>query len=137
METPPGPRNLYASVAALLRGLGFTIWEQAAPTPSLSLVTGTWTGLTGEQFHFQYAHHHPATGPAHWAGCSMGVLPAGATVPTVCFATTQVRRLREVRLLLLANDQFDAARQRLRTANKLPHSSTSSTALPCPSMPTK
>jgi hypothetical protein len=34
----------------------------------------------------------------------------------VCFAATQVRRLREVRLLLLGNDQFAAARQRLRLA---------------------
>jgi len=110
----PGPRDLGPYVAQLLRDLEFQVWEQ--PTPSLSLVTATWTGLTGEQFSFQYAHHHPATGPVAWAGCSMGVLAPGATAPAVCFATTQVRRLKEVRLLLLANDQFDAARQRQKAA---------------------
>lgn len=138
MDTPtpllPGPRDLGPYVAQLLRQLGFRVWEQPAPTPSLSLVTGTWTGLTGEQFSFQYAHHHPAAGPLSWGGCSMGCLPPGAPAPTVCFATTHVRRLREVRLLLLGNDQFATARQRLLLATD------SSTSHPdlllCPSTPT-
>jgi hypothetical protein len=68
----PGPRDLGASVARLLRQLGFTVWEQPTPTPSLSLVSGTWTGLTGEQYSFQYAHHHPSGGPVSWAACSIG-----------------------------------------------------------------
>ncbi|UOQ96643.1 hypothetical protein MUN81_15510 [Hymenobacter sp. 5317J-9] len=115
--SPPGPRDLSPHVARWLRELGFQVWEQPTPTPSLSLVTGTWTGLTGEQFSFQYAHHHhPAAGPVSWAACSMGVRPAGAREPQVCFAPTQVRRLKEVRLLVLGNDQFDAARQRLAAA---------------------
>jgi len=113
---PPGPRDLSPHVAQWLREAGFQVWEQATPTPSLSLVTGTWTGLTGEQFSFQYAHHHPPAGPVSWAACSMGVLPPGAREPQVCFASTQVRRLKEVRLLVLGNDQFDAARARLKAA---------------------
>ncbi|MDU0372113.1 hypothetical protein ACFPAF_17050 [Hymenobacter endophyticus] len=112
----PGPRDLGPSVGQLLRRLGFTVWEQPTPTPSLSLVTGTWTGLTGEQFRFQYAHHHPAAGPVAWAACQMSCLPPGAREPQVCFANTQVRRLREVRLLVLGNDHFAAARQRLQAA---------------------
>ncbi|WBA42958.1 hypothetical protein [Hymenobacter canadensis] len=40
----PGPRDLGPSVARLLRQLGFLVWEQPTPTPSLSLVSGTWTG---------------------------------------------------------------------------------------------
>lgn len=114
---PPGPRDLSPHVAELLRELGFQVWEQATPTPSLSLVTGTWTGLTGEQFSFQYAHHHAPAGPVAWAACSMGVLPPGAREAQVCFAATQVRRLKEVRLLLLGNDVFDAARTRLAAAH--------------------
>ncbi|MDO7851590.1 hypothetical protein [Hymenobacter convexus] len=113
---PPGPRDLSPHVAQWLRAQGFQVWEQPTPTPSLSLVTGTWTGLTGEQFSFQYAHHHPPAGPVSWAACSMGVLPAGAREAQVCFASTQVRRLKEVRLLVLGNDQFDAARTRLKAA---------------------
>lgn len=112
----PGPRDLGPHIAQWLRSLGFAVFEQPSPTPSISLVTGTWTGVTGEQFHFQYAHHHPEAGPVAWAGCSMGVLRPGRRVPTVCFATTQVRRLKEVRLLVLGNDQFDAARARLAAA---------------------
>jgi hypothetical protein len=111
MDTPPrlpGPRDLGPSVATLLRELGFTVWEQA--TASLTLVTGTWTGLTGEQFSFQYAHHHPAAGPLCWAACNMGALWPGTSTPAVCFASTQVRRLREVRLLLLGNHRFAQAR---------------------------
>lgn len=121
MEALPGPRNLGPSVGQLLRKLGFQVWEQPTPTPSLSLVTGTWTGLTGEQFSFQYAHHHPGGGSVAWAACSMGVLAPGAATPAVCFANTQVRRLREVRLLLLGNDQFAAARQRLATVTLSAH----------------
>ncbi|MBO3270780.1 hypothetical protein [Hymenobacter defluvii] len=116
MEALPGPRDLGPSVGKLLRKLGFQVWEQPTSVPSLSLVTGTWTGLTGEQFSFQYAHHHPAGGPVAWAACSMGVLAPGAHQPAVCFTNTQVRRLREVRLLLLGNDLFAAARQRRAAA---------------------
>jgi hypothetical protein len=122
----PGPRDLAPSVGRWLRQLGFTVWEQ--PTPSLSLVTATWMGLTGEQFSFQYAHHHPAAGPVAWAACSMGCRPPGAREPQVCFANTQVRRLREVRLLVLGNDRFAAARQRLLAAQ--PASSTPTPFLP-------
>ena len=114
---PPGPRDLGPHITQCLRELGFVVIEQPSPTPSISLVTGIWTGLTGEQFHFQYAHHHPQAGPVAWAGCSMGALAPGTTVPAVCFATTQVRRLKEVRLLLLGNDEFDAARTRLAAAH--------------------
>ncbi|GAB2954614.1 hypothetical protein GCM10027048_20110 [Hymenobacter coalescens] len=117
MDAPYGPRDLGPHVAQLLRQLGFRVWEQPTPVPSLSLVTGTWTGLTGEQFSFQYAHHHPPGGPVAWAACNMGVLPPGAQAPTVCFANTQVRRLKDVRLLLLGNDQFAAARQRRQAAH--------------------
>ena len=113
----PGPRDLGPYVAELLRQLGFQVWEQPSPTPSLSLVTGTWTGLTGEQFSFQYAHHHPPQGPVSWAACSMGVLPAGGREPQVCFASTQVRRLKEVRLLLTGNVRYANA----RTLATLPH----------------
>ncbi|MBF9239491.1 hypothetical protein I2I05_19010 [Hymenobacter sp. BT683] len=113
---PPGPRDLGPHIAQWLRSVGFQVLEQPTPTPSLSLVTGTWTSLTGEQFHFQYAHHHPASGPVSWAACSMGVLRPGTPTPAVCFAATQVRRLKEVRLLVLQNDDFDAARQRLAAA---------------------
>ncbi len=124
----PGPRNLAPPVAALLRTLGFQVWEQATPTPSLSLVSGTWTGLTGEQFHFQYAHHHPA-GAEAWAACSMGVLALGARLPAVCFASTQVRRLKDVRLLVAGNDLFAAAAQRLAASRA---TLTRSHALPTP-----
>jgi hypothetical protein len=110
MEMPriPGPRDLGPVVALLLRELDFTVWEQA--TASLTLVTGTWTGRAGEQFSFQYAHHHPVAGPLSWAACNMGALGPDTTAPDVCFASTQVRRLREVRLLLLGNHRFAQAR---------------------------
>lgn len=122
MSTPtttallPGPRDLGPSVARLLRQLGFQVWEQ--PRPTLSLVTATWTGLSGESYRFQYVHHHPAAGPVAWAACQMGCQPPGPQPPQVCFADTQVRRLREVRLLLLQNEQFAQARQRLRAAQQ-------------------
>jgi hypothetical protein len=108
MEAHLGPRDIGPYVAQLLRQLGFTVWEQ--PTASLTLVSGTYAGPAGEQFHFQYAHHHPAAGPLTWAACSMGCLPAGTTQPSTCFSATQVRRLREVRLLLLGNELFAHAR---------------------------
>jgi hypothetical protein len=45
------------------------------------------------------------------------LLPPGPREAQVCFAATQVRRLKEVRLLLLGNDVFDAARTRLAAAH--------------------
>jgi hypothetical protein len=119
MDALPGPRDLGPYVAQLLRQLGFQVWEQPTPVQSLSLVTGTWTGLTGEQFSFQYAHHHPP-GAASWAACNMHVLPPGTHEPAVCFANQQVRRLKDVRLLVLGNDLFAAARQRLAAAHSQP-----------------
>ena len=129
-DTPPGPRNLAAPVAQLLRGLGFEVWEQAAPTASMSLITGWWSGSDGARFVFQYAHHHPAAAPTWWGGCSLGVHRPGQA-PQDCFTMTQVRRLREVRLLLLQNECFAQAR-----ASQLFLLATATPSL-CPSTPIK
>lgn len=96
----------------LLRQLGFQMWQKLSPVPSLSLVMGTWKGLTGEQFSFQYAH----TRPVAWAACSMGVRAPSALAPAVYFANTQVYRLKDVRLLVIGNDALATARQRLAAA---------------------
>ncbi|MCC2546445.1 hypothetical protein LJY25_08315 [Hymenobacter sp. BT175] len=130
-QGPTGPRNLYGPVATLLHSLGFEVWEQPRPTASMSLVTGWWEG-GGCRFIFQYAHHHPAQEPG-WGGCSLAVQePSSTGPPQDCFTMTQVRRLREVRLLLLQNERFAQAR-----ATKQAFSTTAKPSAPCPSMPTK
>jgi hypothetical protein len=114
METPAnlpmGPRNLALPVAAWLRRLGFEVQEQQ--TLVLTLVTARWYDLPRVHgFQFVYTHFHPDWKP-HLAYCSLHLHGAGYPPAGQCLlADTHVKRLREVRFLLLSNMRYAAARQ--------------------------
>jgi hypothetical protein len=94
------PRNLAASIAAWLREQGFTVTERQYDE-AMATVGATWTGPRGECFEFAYiwvAHYCSATLQlqARWPGQE----------PHNLFGSQQVRRLREMRLLVLSNVRY-------------------------------
>jgi hypothetical protein len=107
---PKPPRNLAAPIAAWLRTLGFTATERQYD--GQSTVGATWLGPRGERFELAYiwvAQYASATLQlqARWPGQE----------PHNLFGSKQVRRLREVRMLLLGNVRYANA----RTLATLPH----------------
>lgn len=102
---PKGPRNLAPFVAAWLRTQGFTATEQTRP--DLALVEAHWLGSQGERFQFDYTWASGAFPESH---CRLRVLYAGQPAPDILFTAQAVRRLKDVRLLLLGNRRYDAAR---------------------------
>lgn len=103
-EAPKGPRNLAPFIAAWLRTQGFTVTEQQ---PMLAIVEAHWLGCQGERFQFDYTW---ASGAFPEGNCRLRVLYAGQPEAEVLFTAQAVRRLKEVRLLLLGNRRYNAAR---------------------------
>lgn len=104
-EAPRGPRNLTRFLAEWLRTQGFTATE--VEKPAFATVNAHWLGSQGERFELDYTW---ATGPVPESTCRLRVRYAGQLTPEILFTAQAVRRLKDVRLLLLGNRRYDAAR---------------------------
>lgn len=102
---PQGPRNLALPLVAWLRTQGFTAAEQVLPI--YAAVSAHWASPAGEHFLLEYSW---VAGPAPDATCQLKVLYPGRAAFEVLFTPQKVRRLREVRLLLLGNVRYANAR---------------------------
>ena len=100
---PKGPRNLAAPLAAWLRTLGFTASEYYQGT----VVAAHWVGPRGEHFQLDYTWQ---AGPVPDATCRLRVLYPGQSLFEALFTAQRVRRLKDVRVLLLGNVRFANAR---------------------------
>jgi len=100
---PKVPRNLAARVAEWLHTQGFTVIEQQRDT--LAMVIAQWKGPLGERYDFTYSW---AAGPVPEATCQLRVSWLGMAMSL--FTAQQVRRLRDVRLLLTGNVRYANAR---------------------------
>lgn len=110
-EAPKGPRNLARPLAEWLRTQGFVATEAAQPI--WATVQAHWLGSQGERFELGYTW---ASGPVPESTCRLRVHYAGQLTPEVLFTAQAVRGLKEVRLLLLGNRRYDAARLLARIA---------------------
>ncbi|RZJ93169.1 MAG: hypothetical protein EOO60_05560 [Hymenobacter sp.] len=110
-EAPKGRRNLARFIAEWLRTQGFTATE--AEQPTWATLRAHWTGSQGERFELDYTW---ASGAFAESNCRLRVRYAGQLTPEVLFTSQAVRRLKEVRLLLLGNRRYDAARLLARLA---------------------
>ncbi|GAB3638642.1 hypothetical protein GCM10027422_42320 [Hymenobacter arcticus] len=109
---PKGPRNLTQGLGEWLRAQGFSASEQRQPT--FCLLTAHWTSPRFERFELTYSWK---VGPNPDANCQLRVLShqLGPQVE-VLFTSQRVRRLKEVRLLLLGNVRYHNARLLARPA---------------------
>jgi hypothetical protein len=110
---PKGPRNLAAPIAAWLRAQCFTATERQYDT--MATVGATWLGPRGESFELGYIW------VPRYASASLQLQVRWPSQPGQnLFGPQQVRRLRDVRLLLLGNVRYANARllaQPLSTAS--------------------
>lgn len=110
---PKGPRNLAEPLAAWLREQGFTATMRQA-SPTYALLEACWQGSRGERFQLDYTW---ASGPVPESTCRLQVGYPGQLALEPLFTAQRVRRLKEVRLLLLGNVRYHNA----RTLATLPH----------------
>jgi hypothetical protein len=108
---PKVPRNLAAPIATWLREQGFTVTERQYGE-AMATVGAAWYGPRGDRFELAYiwvAHYRSATLQlqARWPGQE----------PHNLFGSQQVRRQRDVRLLMLGNVRYANA----RTLATMPH----------------
>jgi len=103
-SAPKAPRNLAAPLAEWLRSQGFTVTERHYDT--MATVAATWTGLRGDCFELGYV----------WSSgrCANATIQLQVRWPSReaenLFGSQRVRRLRDVRLLLLGNVRYANAR---------------------------
>lgn len=107
---PKGPRNLAEPIATWLREQGFAVTERQYE--GQATVGATWVGPRGDSFELAYiwvARYQSATLQlqARWPGQEAQNL----------FGSQQVRRLRDVRLLVGGNVRYANA----RTLATMPH----------------
>lgn len=103
---PQGPRNLVQGLGEWLRAQGFSASEQRQPT--FCLLTAHWISPRFERFELTYAWQ---AGPAPEATVRLRVLSHQlGPQEEVLFTAQRVRRLKEVRLLLLGNVRYHNAR---------------------------
>ncbi|MVN77718.1 hypothetical protein GO988_15400 [Hymenobacter sp. HMF4947] len=107
---PNALRNLAQPIAAWLRTQGFTATEHHQYT----VLVAHWTGSRGEHFQFTYDW---VAGTSPDATCRLQVYQPGEARYDVLFTAQRVRRLRDVRRLLLGNVRYANA----RTLATLPH----------------
>jgi hypothetical protein len=101
---PKPPRNLTAPIAAWLRTQGFEATEQAGDEQAT--LTAIWTGPRGERFGVSYLWSPRYDGTV----LSLQVAYPGQTQTEMLIAAQQVRRLRDLHLLLLGNLRYANAR---------------------------
>lgn len=110
--TPQGPRNLAQGLGEWLRTQGFSASEQRQPT--FCLLTAHWLSSRFERFELTYTWRG---GPTPDATCQLRVLShQGGPQEEVLFTAQRVRRLKEVRLLLLGNVRYHNTRLLARPA---------------------
>jgi hypothetical protein len=102
---PKGPRNLAEPIATWLREQGFAVIERHYD--GQAYVAATWTGPRGDYNWVPRYQSATLQLHVHWLG----------QVAHNLFGAQQVRRLRDVRLLLLGNVRYANA----RTLATLPH----------------
>jgi hypothetical protein len=105
-ESPKGPRNLAQPLGEWLRAQGFS--TQLQSLPNYVVLTAQWLSVRFERFELTYTWQ---AGPAPDATLQLRVLShqLGPQVE-VLFTAQRVRRLKEVRLLLLGNVRYHNAR---------------------------
>lgn len=110
---PKGPRNLAQPLGEWLRAQGFSVLLQELPT--YVVLTAHWISPCFERFELTYTWQ---AGPNSDATCQLRALShqLGPQV-NVLFTAQRVRRLKEVRLLLLGNVRYANA----RTLATMPH----------------
>lgn len=103
------PHNLADTLSTWFVRLGFEVIRD--DNYRLTHVQATWTDARGQLFTAIYVHYH-VEGERHTALFSLFVRPAGAKGSGQCLiSATHVRRGREVRMMLLANNYYKTARQ--------------------------
>lgn len=111
---PKAPRNLAVPIAAFLREQGFTVTERQYGE-AMATVAASWYGPRGDRFELAYI----------WSSgrCASATIQLQARWPGQAaenlFGSQQVRRLRDVRLLLLGNVRYASA----HTLATVPHPS--------------
>jgi hypothetical protein len=108
------PPDLAAELLPALERLGFVVQHLASPTQTL--LTAAWLTQEGQSYQLLYTHFHPASGP-HISEVNLRVL--GRHGVEVLVADTHVRKVSQVRLLLLCNARYKAARQAALAAGTL------------------
>jgi len=107
---PKPPRNLAEPIAAWLREQGFAVTERQYG--GQATVAAVWFGPRGEQFQLGYSW------VARYASATLQLQACWPGQPNEnLFGAQQVRRLRDVRLLLLGNVRY----ANTRTLATLPH----------------
>ena len=113
---PDYPRNLAHTLRKWLERLRFEVAQE--DNYRLTHVQGTWTDAAGQLYTALYVHYHPE-GQPHTALFSLHVRPAGAPSSQCLISATHVRRGREARMMLLANDHYKKSRQAALAAGVL------------------
>ena len=105
-EAPKGPRNLAQPLGEWLQSQGFS--TQLQTLPNYVVLTAQWISVRFERFELTYTWQ---AGPAPDATLQLRTLShqLGPQVE-VLFTAQRVRRLKEVRLLLLGNVRYHNAR---------------------------
>lgn len=96
----PAPRNLAPHVAAWLRRLGFTATERTQATTAT--VEAYWQSARGLRFYLDYQWS------PRQATCSLALYYPGVREPVDLVSGQHVRRLKEMRQLLLHDVRFHA-----------------------------
>lgn len=101
------PPDLTAQLRPALERLGFAVQEEA--TEVMTLLMAEWTDDHQRRFLLTYTHFHPGY-MGHIAYVSLRVLRYTAFFPEVLVSDTHVRKVAEVRLLLLNNCRYKKSR---------------------------
>lgn len=111
-QPAPASRNLTAPLAKWLRGLGFSVLEQGGTLPTS--LAATWRASDGLLYEVSYAFAQ------HEGVFQLLARQDDATQPHHGLVhKAQVKRLREVRFLLLSNTFYREARQAALDAGTL------------------
>jgi hypothetical protein len=110
------PHNLADTLGAWFKRLGFKVARD--DNDRLTHLQATWTDTRGQLFTATYLHYHAADEP-HTGLFSLFVRLDGAKSSSCLVSAMHVRRGREVRLMLLANNHYKAARQAALDAGAL------------------
>lgn len=112
------PPDISADLLVALERLGFEVKRDE--TPLMVLLTATWKDDQQRQFYLTYTHFHTDY-MGHIAYVSLRVLRYTSFFPEVLVSDTHVRKVSEVRLLLLNNCLYKKSRQEALAAGTLQH----------------
>ena len=101
------PPDLSAELLVALERLGFAV--QRDETPVMVLLQATWKDDQQRKFILSYTHYHPGYS-SHLSYVNLRVLRFTAFFPDVLVSDTHVRKVSEVRQLLLNNVLYKQSR---------------------------